>query len=140
MADFHDALRRHTDLSYADQVAAGQPLCGDMPPVYVAYLQRVVADLDAKRYDAHVPRSLVAVDAYAAASEMAQGRLDLVLTSLADLLRHIEWFYRNPSTPNACPQLRTMLAHLWEMLDRLGSEAMLCVLPPPPPAHERAHA
>ncbi len=134
MNTFARALQQHTDLSVEAQIQAGKPLEGKMPPAHIAYLKQLVAAIDGGTYTPDEPRSLVSTAAYDAAPEVDQGKIDLVLPTIADAVRHTVMFYRNPATPNACPQLKTMIDHLWEMLGRLGPTASLLMLPSPPRA------
>ncbi len=131
MSKLAHAIRQHSDLSIEAQVLAGKPLGDSMPAAYVDWLKKTTTAIDADEFSPDELQSLLA-PAYTSASELEQGKVDLVLPTLADTLRHIVDFYGDPATPNACPQLKTMIDHLGEMLGRLGPVARLLVIPTPP--------
>ncbi len=131
MSKLAHAIRQHSDLSIEAQVLAGKPLGDSMPSAYVDWLKQLVAAIDAGDFNPNTPQSLL-LPAYRSAPEVDQGKIDVVLPTLADALRHVVDFYRNPATPNACPQLKTMIDHLGDMLRRLGHLAALVAIPTPP--------
>jgi hypothetical protein len=137
MSKLVHAIRQHSDLSIEAQVLAGKPLGDSMPAPYVDWLKRAAAAIDAGDFSPDEPKSLLS-PAYASASETEQGKVDLVLPTLADSLRHIVDFYGDPATPDACPQLKTMIDHLGDMLGRLGPVVRLVVIPTPPPHADHA--
>jgi hypothetical protein len=132
MTDFAHALRTHTDLSIEAQIKAGQPLDGDMPASHVRYLQLLCERLDAQAFSLDVPSSFVITSQYDAAPEAVRGKIDLVLPTVAHQTQRIISFFRDPRVPNACPQLRTMIDHLWDILRRLGPSSSMLTLPPLP--------
>lgn len=134
MSDLIRAIQQHSDLSIEAQIQAGKPLGDGMPKEHIAYVQELAELVDRDGLVPHEPQTLVAKGAYDAADEPEQGKIDLVLPTIADTVRHIISFYRDPATPNACPQLKTMIEHLWEMLRRLGPSSALLKLPYPPSA------
>lgn len=137
MSKLVHAIRQHSDLSIEAQVLAGKPLGSGMPAPYVDWLKGVATAIDADEFSPDEPTSLL-TPAYETASELEQGKVDLVLPTLADSLRHIVDFYRNPATPDACPQLKTMIDHLGDMLFRLEPVARLIAIPTPPPHAQHA--
>lgn len=119
MADFAAAINEHRDLSEEAQKQAGQATGSDMDEKHKQFLSDLIGMLDRKEMDASVPSSLLKVENYARLGEEAKDSVDYSLFNLADELRHIEWYFRSKTTPNASPQLQTMIEHLWDVKSRL---------------------
>ncbi len=122
MADFHQAIEEHKDLPEEQQKKAGQAAGTDMSAEHKKYLAGLIALLDTKEVDVTKPASFVKKDSYNALDELARGQLDLALVNMADQLRRIEWFFRSNTTPNASPELQTMIDHLKLMKDRIAEK------------------
>lgn len=119
MADFTTAIAQHQDLSEEAQKKAGQATGSDMNAQHKKFLADLIAMLDRKEIDATVPPSLLNQKEYTALPQESKDAVDYALLNIADDLRHIEWYFRSSTTPNASPQLQTMIEHLWDMKSRL---------------------
>ena len=119
MADFHRAIAVHTTLSVEDQVRAGTPTGGDMDAEHKEFLALIVRLVDSKEIDPYKPETFLKKDVYDAMPEEWRNKTDAMLPNLADSLRHAVDFYKSSKTPNACPQLETMIEHLWQMKQRI---------------------
>ncbi|MBI2635868.1 hypothetical protein HYW84_00905 [Candidatus Peregrinibacteria bacterium] len=119
MADFAAAIREHENLSEEAQKKAGQATGSDMDEKHKQFLADLIGMLDRKEMDASVPSSLLKQENYAKLGEEARDSVDYALLNLAGELRHIEWYFRSKTTPNASPQLQTMIEHLWDVKSRL---------------------
>ena len=114
MGDFTSAIAQHQDLSEDAQKKAGQATGSDMEQKHKSFLADLIAMLDRKEIDASAPSSLLNRDVYGKLPEESQYAVDYAVLNLADQLRHIEWYFRSKTTPNASPQLQTMIEHLWQ--------------------------
>ena len=119
MADFHAAIAQHQDLSEEAQKKAGQATGTDMDEKHKKFLADVIAMLDRKEMDPTVPRSILKQENYEKLSEQQRDMVDLSLFNLADQLKRVEWYFRSKTTPNASPQLQTMIEHLWYMKSQI---------------------
>ena len=119
MADLITAIKEHQNLSEEDQKKAGKAGGNDMGEEHKNFLQTIIRMLDNGEIDTHKPQSFLNRTIYDSLDELAQGKVDLSMVNLADILRQIEWFYRSKTTPNASPELQNMIEHLWQMKDRV---------------------
>lgn len=119
MADFHDTLAQHQNLSEEAQKKAGQATGTTMDQKHVQFLEELIGMLDRKEIDASNVSSLFKEENYEKLDETGRGAVDLAALNLADQLRHIEDYFRSTQTPNASPQLQTMIEHFWNMKSRL---------------------
>ena len=119
MADFSTIMGAHDDLSEEQQKHAGQAIGGAMGNEHTNFLQAVIGMMDRKEIDSSQPQSLLNHDVYDALPEEWRDKVDLALINIADQLRLIEEFYRSTATPNAAPQLQTMIEQLWQMKQRI---------------------
>ncbi len=119
MADFLTAITKHQDLSEAAQKQAGRAAGDDMGKSHKMFLATLIAMIDGKEIDVHKPESFLNRSAYDSLDELTRGKIDLSLVNMADQIRQIEWFFRSKTTPNASPELQTMIEHLWQMKSRL---------------------
>jgi hypothetical protein len=86
------------------------------------FLALVIRMIDQKEVDVSEPSSFLKKENYDALNDMSKAQVDLGLVNIVDQLRRIEEFYRNKKTPNASPELQTMIEHLWQMKDRVESK------------------
>lgn|SRR3989338_2036767 len=119
MPDFQKAIAVHTDISEEAQKKAGQATGSTMAAQHTDFLADLIAMLDRKEIDAGVPTSLLNQKIYGELSQESKDAIDLALLNIADEVRRVEWYYRSNTTPNASPQLQTMIEHLWDMKSRL---------------------
>ena len=122
MPDFHAAIAQHKNLSEADQKKAGQATGTTMDEKHVKFLAELIAMLDRKEMDTSVPASLLKQEHYDTLNEEGKNAVDYALMNLATQLRHIEEYFRSTATPNASPQLQTMIEHFWDMKSRLQAK------------------
>jgi hypothetical protein len=123
MPDFVAAIAAHKDLPEDEQKRMGQAAGNDMEETHKMFLQKLIAQLDKKDIDITNTETLVDQAKYAALALDARAKVDLSLLNIADQIRRIEWFYRSATTPNASPELQTMIDHLWDMKSRAESKA-----------------
>ncbi len=119
MPDFTSAIAQHKHLSEADQKKAGQATGTTMDDKHVKFLAELIAMIDRKELNASVPSSFLNQKAYDVLDEAGRNAVDFALMNLADQLRIIESYFRSTATPNASPQLQTMIEHFWDMKSRL---------------------
>ncbi len=119
MADFVTAIAQHKDLSLEDQKKAGQAAGDDMSQKHKEYLAVLIGLLDRHEIDILKPESFLKHDVYDTLPADSRVQVDLTLVNLADQIRRIESFYRSKQTPNASPELQTMIEHLWQMKGRV---------------------
>ena len=119
MADFRAAIAKYKDLSEEAQKKAGQATGTDMDEAHKKFLADLIAKLDRKEMDASAPSSLLNKNIYDALPETSRDQVDVALLNIADQLRRIEDYFRSTATPNASPQLQTMIEHFWDMKSRL---------------------
>ena len=122
MADFLHKLQKHKDLPVESQKAAGRAIAGKMSPAHEQFLKEVIALIDQGAIDSRKPRSCIKEDVYASMPKPWQAKVDKALPNIVDQLRFIENFYRSKQTPDASPQLETMIAHLWQMKEKIEKE------------------
>jgi len=119
MADFNDLIQKHSDLPVEEQVKAGKPIHGEMDAKPEEFLQQLMVLLDRKEIIASDAQSMLKRDVYDALPQEWKDQVDLALTNIAEQVRLIEDFYRSEETPNASPQLQTMIEYLWQMKQRI---------------------
>jgi hypothetical protein len=119
MPDFHSSITKHTDVNPDVVARMNAPVTGAMDEEHTKFLARIIKLLDEKKIDVSVPTSFLNADVYAQLGEAEQRQIDVALPNIADQVRLIEGFFRDTKTPNACPQLQTMIEHLWQMTRRL---------------------
>ena len=119
MTDFSASFALHKDLPIADQIKAGQATGTTMDQKHVKFLAELIGMLDRKEMDASVPKTLLKQKNYDSLAPEAKDAVDLALMNLTDQLRHIEEYFRSTKTPNASPQLQTMIEHFWDIKSRL---------------------
>lgn len=121
MADIIQLAQKHADLSEKKQVKAGQALAGHMNHEHEQFMRMLVALVDEGTLNLVEPASLLQ-DAYTSLSAVKRGKVDLALINIVDQIRHIYDFYKSEKTPNASPQLQTMVEQLWQMKSKLEEE------------------
>ena len=119
MTDFKALAAQHKDLSEEAQKKAGQATGTDMDEKHKKFLADLIGMLDRKEMNATAPSSLVKQTVYDALPQEQKDAVDYALLNFADQIRHIEWYFRSTTTPNASPQLQTMIEQLWQMKSRL---------------------
>lgn len=123
MADFAKAMANPADLSDAAQKKAGTPIAGDMGDEHKRFAETVSKLLENGSIDVTKPESFLNKSVYDGLSAEWRSKTDLIIVNVATLLAHIHGFYRSKQTPDACPQLATMIEQLWEMKQRIEVHA-----------------
>lgn len=120
-ASYHDIITdpSHANLSIDAQKKMGLPACGDMSKEHKDWITDIIAMSDRGEIDVLRPETLVRPEVYSTLSAEDRAQVDSNLYTLANELRHIEGFYRDDATPNACQQLERMIDHFWAARDRL---------------------
>lgn len=116
---FAQKVAHAQDLPIEEQQHAGTPLTGAMDPKLEKFLHELIKLIDEKQIDPYVPDSFLNKEIYEKLPENLQGKIDLALVNMVDLVRKIEEYYRSQATPNECPQYENMLASLLQMKERL---------------------
>ena len=119
MADFLTAINKHQDLSEEAQKLAGKAGGDDMGKEHKMFLATIIAMIDAKEIDVQAPQSFLNRPLYDSLDELSRSKIDLSLVNMADQIRQMEWFFRSKTTPNASPELESMIEHLWQMKSRV---------------------
>lgn len=119
MTDFTTLMGAHKDLTEEKQKQAGTVTAGSMNDEHANFLQTIIGMLDRKEIDSSDPQSLLKHDVYDKLPEEWRDKVNLALINIADQLRLVEEFYRSKATPNAAPQLQTMIEQLWQMKQRI---------------------
>jgi hypothetical protein len=119
MSDFLTTIASHQDLPEDMQKKMGKPIGDDMSQKHKDYLARLIGMLDRKEVIVTDPNSFLVKDVYDKLSDANRVHADLALPNIVDQVRCIEEFFRSKETPNAAPQLQTMIEHLWQMEARV---------------------
>lgn len=116
---FSQKIAKAQDLPIEEQQHAGTPLTGAMDPALEKFLHALIKLIDEKQIDPYVPDSFLNKEIYDKLPEAMQGKVDLALVNMVDLVRKIEEYFRSKATPNECPQYENMVATLLQMRDRI---------------------
>lgn len=116
---FAQKISKAGDIPLEEQQKVGTPLTGVMDPTLEKFLHDLIKLIDEKKIDPYVPDSFLNKDIYEKLPEALQGKVDLALVNMVDLVRKIEEYFRSKQTPNECPQYENMLATLLQMKERL---------------------
>lgn len=112
-----------SDLSVAAQVKAGAPMQGDMDQEHKEFVQKVSKLLESGTIDVTKPESFLNKAVYEKLDAEWKSKTDLTMVNVASLLGHIYEFYKSKQTPDACPQLASMIEELWQMKQRIEVHA-----------------
>jgi hypothetical protein len=123
MADFAKTMAQTNDMSEADQKRAGQPVIGDMGDEEKSFCVTITKLFESGAIDVTKPESFLNKDVYDRLDPEWKTKTDLSIGNIAILLNHIYGFYKSKQTPDACPQLATMIKQLWEMKQRIEIHA-----------------
>ncbi len=123
MDDFAQTMANPSTMSEADQKKAGAPMKGDMNQEHKDFVQTISKLLESGAIDFTQPESFLNKDVYDALEPEWKTKTDLNMPNIAILLGHIYDFYKSKQTPDACPQLATMIEQLWEMKQRIEVHA-----------------
>ena len=120
--DFVQKIQKQGQLTEEEERTAGKPVEGPMEEEYSRFLTTITALIDKGEIDVRNPESFLNQDIYNKLDEEWRDRTDLTLVNMADQLRLVVSFYKDTNTPNACPQLQTMVAQLWQMKQSIEKE------------------
>ncbi len=119
MTDFMTQMTANADLSLAEQKSAGAALGGDMGQKHKDFVKNLSTMIEAGKIDPSSIQTILNKEVYDHLNEVVKAKVDYALPNIAILLTHVIGFYRSKQTPDACPQLETMIEQLWEMKERL---------------------
>jgi hypothetical protein len=119
MADFTTYITQQPTLTEAQQKKAGQPVSGDMDQEHKNFCTTISALLEKGEINVTKPETFLNQSVYDALPDEWKAKTDLIIVNMATLLDHIYGFYKSKQTPDACPQLETMIEQLWEMKQRI---------------------
>lgn len=94
-----------------------------MDPKHQTFLDLLLSLLYKKEIDPQNPKSFLNEAVYAKLSATDRDHIDLALMNLGHLLEDIVEFRLSKLTPDASPQLQTMIEELWVMKDRIEQKA-----------------
>ncbi len=116
----HD--QAHQELSDDAQKKAGKAMGSDMSDEHKNFTKTISALLEEGKIDVLRPQTFLNQAVYQTLPEEVKGKVDLLVVNMATLLSHIYDFYKSKETPDACPQLATMIEQLWEMKERIEKD------------------
>lgn len=123
MADFLATMANPASITTEAQIQAGKAIGGDMDAEHKNFVETVSKLLESGAIDEARPESFLNQSVYDGLSDEWKAKTDQVMVNMAILLKHIHDFYRSKQTPDACPQLATMIEQLWEMKQRIEIHA-----------------
>lgn len=123
MADYRSTMANPANLSDDEQRKAGQAIGGDMGEEYKIFVENVSKMLESGEIDVTRPETFLNASIYEKLEPQWKAKTDRIIVNMATLLTHIHGFYRSKQTPDACPQLETMIKQLWEMKQRIEVHA-----------------
>ena len=87
------------------------------------FVEDVSRMLESGEIDPLKPESFLNAPVYDTLEPELKRKTDMSILNMATLLTHIHGFYRSKQTPDACPQLSTMIDELWQMKKRIEAHA-----------------
>jgi hypothetical protein len=79
--------------------------------------------LESGEIDVTKPETFLHKDVYDKLEPEWKAKTDLIMVNVATLLGHIYDFYKSKQTPDASPQLGSMIEELWQMKQRIEVHA-----------------
>lgn len=120
MADLLTTLaEEHKNLSDTAATQAGKAIAGSMTEEHTNFVKTVTALLKSGKVNVHKPETILNAPVYSSLPFSIRGKVDLAAVNVADQLRRVSDFYLSKQTPDASPQLETMIEHLWQMKKRV---------------------
>lgn len=123
MADFASSMANSAPLSEEEQKKAGTPIGGDMSDEQKNFCKTITKLFESGAIDITQPETFLKKDVYDTLSPELKSKTDLAMLNIATLLKHIYGFYKSKETPDACPQLASMIDQLWDMKQRIEIHA-----------------
>lgn len=106
---------------------AGQATGTTMDDAHVQYLTTLIASIDSGVLDLTNKDTFLTSAFRSRLSPQERDAIDFSLVNLCDQLRRIVDYFKSTKTPNASPQLQTMIDHLWEMKKRMTEKFGDCL-------------
>ncbi len=122
MADLIQTINAHSGTSDEDLKKAGKAAGDDMAAAHKRFLADLISRIDRKEINPFDPASLVDQEKRNKLPEIDRGKVDVNATNMASQIQKIEDFFRNKATPNASPELQTMIEYLWENKKRIETQ------------------
>ncbi|MDD5751399.1 MAG: hypothetical protein PHS73_02665 [Candidatus Peribacteraceae bacterium] len=119
MSDFTQSLQAGQNLSEEQQVKLGQSTPAAMSAGHEQFLKTILTLIDSGEIDVLQPETYLNKSVYDALSEEEQNKVDAALMNIAGILTHIVDFRVSKFTPDASPELQSMIDHLWQMKSRI---------------------
>jgi hypothetical protein len=123
MTDFSSAIKTYADLPEDAQKRAGQAIAGDMDDEHTHFVKTITDLINNGKIDVTKPESILNMPIYEKLTPEWKTKTDLAIVNIVDQLRRIKEFYESKATPNASPQLVTMIEGLWQMKHRIEEHA-----------------
>ena len=123
MADFATTMANSGSFSEAEQKKAGTPIGGDMSNEQKEFCTTITKLFESGEIDVTQPETFLNKAVYDTLEPALKAKTDLSMLNIATLLGHIYDFYKSKQTPDACPQLASMIDQLWEMKQRIEVHA-----------------
>ncbi len=117
------AIEKNKNLSEEAQKKAGQAIAGDMGEEHTNFVRTITEIINAGKIDITNPESILNKNVYDTLDAVWKAKTDLAIVNIVDQLRRIKEFYESKETPNASPQLATMIESLWQMKQRIEEHA-----------------
>ena len=123
MDDYASTMADPTQISNEASKKAGQPVTGDMGDEHKNFCLKITKLFETGQIDVTKPETFINQSVYDSLEPEWKTKTDLSMLNIATLLNHIYGFYKSKQTPDACPQLATMIEQLWEMKQRIETHA-----------------
>lgn len=123
MADLKTLYDEHRNLPEDAQIKAGKAVSGSMAKDHQSFLDLLLKLLKDKSIDPADPKSFLNDSIYKKLSQKEKDAIDLALINLGHILEDIVEFRLSKNTPDASPQLETMIAQLKQMKTRIEDKA-----------------
>jgi hypothetical protein len=123
MADYKATMADPGTVSEEEQKRVGKAFGGDMGDEHKNFCTTITKLFESGAISATDPETFLNKDVYDALEPEWKTKTDMNMGNIAILLAHIYEFYKSRQTPDACPQLATMIEQLWEMKQRIEVHA-----------------
>ena len=123
MPDFASQMTGTAPISEEQQKKIGQAFGGDMSDEHKNFCKTITTLFETGAIDVTKPESFLNQSVYDGLEQEWKTKTDMSLLNIATLLSHIYDFYKSKQTPDACPQLASMIDQLWEMKQRIEIHA-----------------
>ena len=123
MADYKATMADPGTISEEEQKRVGQAFGGDMSDEHKNFCLTITKLFETGQIDVMKPETFLNQSVYDSLEPEWKTKTDMSIGNIAILLNHIYGFYKSKQTPDACPQLATMIEQLWEMKQRIEIHA-----------------